>query len=149
MHALFKLALFAILALCLFGSVSAAPIGMAGANELTPRSGNGNLLSASCPSLGWIAFADSTRLTDNVEAGRGACGWNNNNSEHVVAIGGVTKSTCGKTATVTYKHKTVRVKVVDECPVCGPNNIDLSPSAFEQLAPKSEGKLNGVVWNYD
>jgi hypothetical protein len=45
---------------------------------------------------------------------------------------------CGKTATVTWKGKSVNVKVVDECPVCGYDNIDLSPSAFAQLADKSE-----------
>ncbi|KAG8711141.1 hypothetical protein FRC09_020754 [Ceratobasidium sp. 395] len=75
-------------------------------------------------------------LPDNVEEGTGACGGRNKNAEHVVAIGGANKSTCGKTATVTYRGKSVKVKVVDECPVCGHENIDLSPSAFEQLAPK-------------
>jgi hypothetical protein len=75
-------------------------------------------------------------FTDNVEEGTGACGWNNRNSEHVMAIGGA-KNACGKTATVTYQGKSVKVKVVDECPVCGSSSIDLSPSAFEQLADKS------------
>jgi hypothetical protein len=44
---------------------------------------------------------------------------------------------CGQTATVSWKGKSVKVKVVDECPVCGYDHIDLSPSAFEQLAEKS------------
>ncbi|KAG8741401.1 hypothetical protein FRC10_002921 [Ceratobasidium sp. 414] len=141
--------------LCLFRSISAAPIGMTGPNELTTRSGNDRRTgwATYCmhhiPPSDYFMFANAVRLIDNVEAGTGACGRNNKNSEHVVAIGGAGKSTCGKTATVTYKHKTVRVKVVDECPVCGHNNIDLSPSAFEQLAPKSKGKLNGIAWKYD
>jgi hypothetical protein len=55
---------------------------------------------------------------------------------------GVSKM-CGKTATVSWKGKSVKVKVkvVDECPVCGYDNIGLSPSAFEQLADKSECDL--------
>jgi hypothetical protein len=84
------------------------------------------------------------RFTDNTEAGTGACGWKNKNSEHVVAIGGA-KNACGKTATVTYKGKSVKVKVVDECPVCGSSNIDLSPSTFEQLADKGELFLMGFI----
>ncbi|KAB5595499.1 hypothetical protein CTheo_960 [Ceratobasidium theobromae] len=83
----------------------------------------------------------------NTQTGRGACGWNNKNSEHVVAIGkplwestqdgNGTSNKCGKTATVRYKGKSVQVRVVDECPVCGYNDIDLSISAFTQLADKS------------
>jgi hypothetical protein len=49
---------------------------------------------------------------------------------------------CGKTATVHWKGKSVRVRVVDECPVCGSNDIDLSISAFEQLADKGPYALN-------
>ncbi|KAG8709343.1 hypothetical protein FRC08_018385 [Ceratobasidium sp. 394] len=129
MHAFFKLALSAILALCLLASVSAAPI------KNCPKGTKGKR-------TGWATYYD-------VEEGTGACLWDNKNSEHVFAIGGLKRSACGKNATVTYKHKTVRVMVVDECPVCGHNNIDLSPSAFEELAPKRIGKLNGVVWKFD
>ncbi|KAF8605614.1 barwin-like endoglucanase [Ceratobasidium sp. AG-I] len=95
--------------------------------------------------------------TDSPSEGRGACGWNNKDSEHVVAIGkalweetshGGTSSLCGKTAAVTWHGKTVNVRVVDECPVCGHDNIDLSPSAFEQLGDKNIGKLDGVSWKF-
>ncbi|KAG9112982.1 hypothetical protein FRC07_007820 [Ceratobasidium sp. 392] len=79
----------------------------------------------------------------------GACGWRSKNIEHVAAIGGANKWSCSKTAMVSYKGKTVRVGIVDKCPVCGNSNIDLSPAAFDQLAPKSEGKLNGVVWWFE
>ncbi|KAG9123242.1 hypothetical protein FRC07_015193 [Ceratobasidium sp. 392] len=126
MCSLIKFTLLAILAFLLIGSTSAAPVGAANAGELVARGDN-----------------------NNAEEGTGACGWKSKNTEHVVAIGGANKSTCGKTATVTYKGKSVKVKVVDECPVCGHNNIDLSPSAFEQLAPKREGKLDGISWKYD
>ncbi|KAB5595498.1 hypothetical protein CTheo_959 [Ceratobasidium theobromae] len=95
----------------------------------------------------------------NTQTGRGACGWNNKNSEHVVAIGkplwestqdgNGTSSKCGKTATVRYKGKSVQVRVVDECPVCGYNDIDLSISAFTQLADKNDGKIEGITWSFD
>ncbi|CAE6527923.1 unnamed protein product [Rhizoctonia solani] len=95
----------------------------------------------------------------NTEGGRGACGKYNHNQEYVVAIGkplwdstqehGGTSALCGKTATVRWRGKSVRVRVVDECPVCGYNDIDLSPSAFQKLADKEVGKLNGVVLKFD
>jgi expansin (peptidoglycan-binding protein) len=86
-----------------------------------------------------------------------------------ILIGGNSASSmCGKTATVSWKGKSVNVNVVDECPVCGYDNIDLSPSAFEQLADKSEcrllnifvqswptvgaldaGKLEGISWKFN
>jgi hypothetical protein len=34
----------------------------------------------------------------------------------------------------------VEVEVTDECQSCGPSDLDLSPAAFSQLAPESEGR---------
>ncbi|CEL59831.1 hypothetical protein RSOLAG1IB_03765 [Rhizoctonia solani AG-1 IB] len=101
---------------------------------------------------GWATYYDT-------EEGRGACGRYNHNQEHVVAIGkplwdstqgrGGASTLCGRTATVKWKGKSVRVRVVDECPVCGYNDIDLSPAAFQRLANKDVGKLDGIAWKFD
>ncbi|CAE6396594.1 unnamed protein product [Rhizoctonia solani] len=104
-------------------------------------------------------FANQSASVDDTEEGRGACGKYNHNKEHVVAIGkplwestqghSGASTLCGKTATVKWKGKSVRVRVVDECPVCGYNDIDLSPAAFQKLANKDVGKLDGIVWKFD
>jgi len=43
--------------------------------------------------------------------------------------------------------KTITAKVVDLCPSCGWTGIDLSRSAFAELAPLDDGVLH-VVWEY-
>jgi hypothetical protein len=45
---------------------------------------------------------------------------------------------CGKTASVTWSGKTITVGIVDRCYACGYNDIDLSPSAFQQFAALGE-----------
>jgi len=37
--------------------------------------------------------------------------------------------------------------IVDECPGCGPNHLDLFPDAFAALADPSKGVIN-VSWDY-
>lgn len=43
--------------------------------------------------------------------------------------------------------KTVTAKVVDLCPSCTMNGIDLSTAAFQALAPLEQGIIQ-VVWGY-
>jgi hypothetical protein len=45
---------------------------------------------------------------------------------------------CGRTTTVSWQGRYVNVRIVDLCPACGYNDLDLSPSAFEQLGDKSK-----------
>ncbi|KAF8882848.1 riboflavine-aldehyde-forming enzyme [Infundibulicybe gibba] len=45
------------------------------------------------------------------------------------------------------KGKSVTVKVVDKCPGCGINGIDLSPAAFDRLEKRSVGRIQ-VDWNF-
>ncbi|KAG9084367.1 hypothetical protein FS749_005280 [Ceratobasidium sp. UAMH 11750] len=115
---------------------------------------------------------------NNVEENTGACGEYHNNGELVVAIGknlwqktqgdlnlGITyydltfytsvtggqgtSTMCGRTATVTWQGKSVKVKIVDECEGCDDNSLDLSPTAFEHLADKDAGRLQGITWSLD
>jgi len=39
------------------------------------------------------------------------------------------------------------VQIVDECPGCGQNHLDLFPDAFAELAAPSKGIID-VTWNY-
>ncbi|KIM37889.1 hypothetical protein M413DRAFT_13082 [Hebeloma cylindrosporum] len=80
----------------------------------------------------------------------GACGWYNNDNELVAALsidqygsGG----NCGRAIRVDYQGKSVTVAAVDKCAGCQPNDIDLSPAAFDQLASRDAGRI-AVNWYY-
>ncbi|KAF8754934.1 Non-catalytic module family expn protein [Rhizoctonia solani] len=84
----------------------------------------------------------------NPSVGTGACGWNNKDSELVVALGPSKYNKakkCGQSITVKSGSKSVKVKVVDLCPSCGGGSLDLSPAAFKKLAPLSKGVIQ-VNW---
>ncbi|QRW18086.1 hypothetical protein RhiXN_03010 [Rhizoctonia solani] len=59
------------------------------------------------------------------------------------------RQACGKTANVSWNGKTIKVGIVDRCYACGYNDIDLSPSAFQQFAGLGTGKLQGVSWKFN
>ena len=92
------------------------------------------------------------------QPGLGSCGDNSDASEMVVAVShskydAKAKSQnpnenpfCGKKVKVTYEGKSIEVKVVDRCPGCSENDLDLSPSAFKKLAPLGKGRLKQVKW---
>ncbi|KAJ8095001.1 hypothetical protein PM082_010219 [Marasmius tenuissimus] len=82
--------------------------------------------------------------------GYGACGYKLQNSDMIVALprghyanGGK----CNKHLTVHYKNKSVKVKVADLCPGCGPNDVDLSEGAFKKLANLDVGRMK-VSWEF-
>ncbi|KAF8753462.1 Non-catalytic module family expn protein [Rhizoctonia solani] len=101
------------------------------------------------------------RVSDNPSVGTGACGWNNGDYEWVAAVGTSLfqemmvdgnpnhSQACGKTANVSWNGKTIKVGIVDRCYACGYNDIDLSPSAFQQFAGLGTGKLQGVSWKFN
>ncbi|KAI0640559.1 RlpA-like double-psi beta-barrel-protein domain-containing protein-containing protein [Trametes meyenii] len=83
--------------------------------------------------------------------GLGACGRTNKNSDLIVALNPVEYAkgaNCFRNIDVHYKGKSVRATVVDLCPSCADGSIDLSPAAFDKLAPESVGRLHGVQWNF-
>lgn len=91
--------------------------------------------------------------------GLGACGWRNNNNEHVVAINSVQfdpftpngnpnrNTLCGRQIRATSGGKSLVLGVVDRCPGCGWGGLDLSPSAFQFFAPLSTGVIQGS-WQF-
>lgn len=54
---------------------------------------------------------------------------------------------CGACAEVTGREGTITVRVVDLCPECPKGNIDLSPDAFERIAPLEQGRVP-IGWRY-
>jgi expansin (peptidoglycan-binding protein) len=53
---------------------------------------------------------------------------------------------CGACLEVTGPMGSVTVRVVDECPGCAHGDLDLSPQAFEKLAPLSAGRIS-IMWH--
>ncbi|PIL27144.1 hypothetical protein GSI_10285 [Ganoderma sinense ZZ0214-1] len=91
--------------------------------------------------------------------GLGSCGHNNVATDFIVAVdhatitkfpgAGANPNTnpmCGRKMRVTYGKKSVTVTVADTCPGCAVGSVDLTPTAFEKLAPLSVGRLHGVKW---
>ncbi|KAK3669697.1 hypothetical protein LTR78_010449 [Recurvomyces mirabilis] len=54
---------------------------------------------------------------------------------------------CGGCVAVTYGGKTITAMIVDQCPGCGTNHLDLFPTAFTSLAPASKGIID-INWDY-
>jgi expansin (peptidoglycan-binding protein) len=54
---------------------------------------------------------------------------------------------CGACAEVAGPDGTVTVRVVDRCPGCAEGDLDLSPQAFEQIAPLSAGRVP-ITWRW-
>jgi expansin (peptidoglycan-binding protein) len=53
---------------------------------------------------------------------------------------------CGACLDVTGPNGHVVVRVVDQCPGCAHGDLDLSPQAFQQLAPLSAGRV-AISWH--
>ncbi|KAF8310653.1 barwin-like endoglucanase, partial [Clavulina sp. PMI_390] len=79
--------------------------------------------------------------------GLGACGWTNSNSDYIVAMSAsrYTSSVCGKMVSITANGKTHTAEVVDECPGCSANSLDMSPTLFSYFADESVGVIS-IEW---
>ncbi|MFJ3671209.1 cysteine/serine endopeptidase inhibitor [Streptomyces sp. NPDC090106] len=49
---------------------------------------------------------------------------------------------------VSYNGKTITVPVKDMCPSCDAGHLDLSQTAFEQLAPLEKGLVKNITWKF-
>ncbi|KAI2618019.1 RlpA-like double-psi beta-barrel-protein domain-containing protein-containing protein [Hypomontagnella submonticulosa] len=79
--------------------------------------------------------------------GLGACGRTNSDADAVVAMSPNQYGHCGQKINIHYNGKTASATVVDKCPGCGGDSIDVSPSVFQTLAPLSAGRVQ-VTWSY-
>jgi len=95
------------------------------------------------------------------DAGLGACGWVNTNSDYIAAVshevfdgyGGFTGTNpndnpiCGTMITATFEGKSVTVKIVDRCGGCiNSEDVDFTETAFLHLGAKDRGRLKGIKW---
>ncbi|ORX69489.1 barwin-like endoglucanase, partial [Linderina pennispora] len=90
------------------------------------------------------------------DPGLGACGKTNKGTELIAAINapqyGNTPNpnnapVCGKCALVKGPLGQVKVKIVDRCPVCKTGDLDLSPSAFNKIGKKADGRIK-ITWSF-
>jgi hypothetical protein len=82
--------------------------------------------------------------------GLGNCGWQSKDTDYIVALSIPEYNNgahCGQHVTVFYQGKSVDATVVDSCPGCSQYSIELSPAAFQALAPLSAERIQ-VQWNY-
>lgn len=54
----------------------------------------------------------------------------------------------GVSVEVSYGGKSITVPVRDQCPSCAADHLDLSQTAFEQLAPLEKGLVQGITWKF-
>lgn len=114
-------------------------------------------LAAPAPSADATALSgDFTHYT----TGLGACGVTHSDPDYVVALstmlfdpstpgGNPSHNTlCGRQIKASYGGKTITVTVADRCEGCpGVNDLDLSPSAFQNFASLGEGRIEGT-WEW-
>ncbi|EMD32263.1 hypothetical protein CERSUDRAFT_58814 [Gelatoporia subvermispora B] len=87
----------------------------------------------------------------DTSVGIGACGIQNSNSQHIAALSSSQYDSgahCGAEIQIEWEGNTVTATVEDLCAGCGSGSVDLTPSAFEVLAPTSVGRLHGATWNF-
>ncbi|KAF9586082.1 hypothetical protein BGW38_009919 [Lunasporangiospora selenospora] len=61
---------------------------------------------------------------------------------HMDSYAGGQRSTCFQCAKVTHGQRSVIVRLIDHCPGCAPNHIDLTLGAFESLASRDTGVID-------
>ncbi|KAI0161893.1 RlpA-like double-psi beta-barrel-protein domain-containing protein-containing protein [Hypoxylon sp. FL1284] len=79
--------------------------------------------------------------------GLGACGQTNNENDAVVAMSPAQYGHCGKSINIHYNGKSASAKIVDKCPGCTGDGIDVSPAVFKKLVDLSAGRVS-VTWDY-
>ncbi|KAL0947103.1 hypothetical protein HGRIS_013241 [Hohenbuehelia grisea] len=84
------------------------------------------------------------------DAGLGACGKTNSDSDFIVAVNPVQYEggkRCFETITITARGKTHSAQIVDLCPGCPSGGLDFSRSLFKFFASEDEGVISGD-WSF-
>ncbi|KAM0464916.1 hypothetical protein ACHAPV_001907 [Trichoderma viride] len=85
------------------------------------------------------------------DVGLGACGQTNYDSELVVAVSHSLydrEHPCGRNIRVYYQGRSVVVRVVDRCAGCAEDDLDLSPTAFEQVIGSKDIGRATATWEW-
>jgi hypothetical protein len=92
----------------------------------------------------------------------GACGITNVDTDMICAISllrfdtfpgynGVNPNTnpvCNQKIQLSYQGNSITLTIVDRCTGCLYNDIDMTPTAFQKLAPLAVGRLSDVEWSF-
>jgi expansin (peptidoglycan-binding protein) len=122
--------------------------------DAEPSAANGGLDAGGQDEPGECAFIEAVKQGEGTyyaADGSGNCGFPASPGDLLVGAMNTTdyagSAVCGACAEVTGPQGSVRVRIVDRCPECAPGDIDLSPQAFEQLAPLKDGRVP-IQWHY-
>ncbi|KAF7329452.1 DPBB-1 domain-containing protein [Mycena kentingensis (nom. inval.)] len=159
------LQLFSLLALV--GNVLAAPAALAPAALPTPATSNdtpSDMASLDSKEVGLDRAIKGAYSGDATyyDPGLGACGHTNTGSQYIVAVshkvfdsypGAVASNPnknpiCGKKLKATYGGHSVTLTVVDRCPGCQPDDLDMTRAGFKTLAPLDKGRIGSVKWTW-
>jgi len=94
--------------------------------------------------------AGSARLTTFASGPPGACGTTFVDSDFVVALNEIefyAADHCYENITITYGGKSTEAQIVDMCPSCPEDGLDLTYGLFSYFAPISIGIIYGE-WSY-
>jgi expansin (peptidoglycan-binding protein) len=143
------------------GSETDSSSGGSGSDAAVNTGGNGSSSNGSSSdggstsggTTGGAAFGDprSGEATYYAADGSGACMFDPSPEDLMVAAINAPdwsgSSWCGACARVEGPMGTVTVRIVDLCPECQSGDLDLSPDAFEQIAPLEQGRV-GIDWTF-
>ena len=82
--------------------------------------------------------------------GTGNCSFDASADRMIAAINDVDyagSAPCGACVEVTGPDGVIRVRIVDRCPGCAVGDLDLSPEAFEMIAPVELGRVD-ISWHF-
>jgi expansin (peptidoglycan-binding protein) len=130
------------------GSQAAGGNQSTGGNQLT---GGSKATGGRSSTSGWTGPARSGEATYYNGSGTVNCSYEGiNDSMNIAALNSPDWSNsdwCGACADVQGPNGTVRVRIVDQCPECASGDLDLSPTAFDQIANRADGRVQ-ISWNF-
>lgn len=121
------------------GAGSSGGSGGSGGNGGNGSSGGGT------PGTPWSLEPRSGIATYYDATGAGACSFDAGGDLHVVALGTPLyddAALCGACLEVTGPNGSTKVRVVDRCPECPAEHLDLSREAFAEIAEMRQGRVD-------
>ncbi|GFP54323.1 allergen Asp f 7 homolog [Trichoderma asperellum] len=107
--------------------------------------------SAAPTEAGVQAAASNTGDITWYNTGLGACGQTNNDGQLVAAVSHSLydrEHPCGRKIRINYQGRSLVVTVVDRCQACAEDDVDLSPTAFENvIGPLGIGRVT-ASWDW-
>ncbi|GJE86993.1 hypothetical protein PsYK624_030760 [Phanerochaete sordida] len=128
-------------------SLSLSTLALAGAHDAPRRRHAGTNFLAQNHTL--AKRFDNARFS-YYEAGTGACGATNSDSDFIVALNSAQYGSgehCFASITISYNGKSTQAQITDECPGCPYGGLDLTPGLFSYFASEDAGIIYGE-WDF-